>query len=91
MHYLLVDPQNGANGSVSMQFEGGPTSISASVNSTPLAANYRTNIYGDLFTTPEQIKISMNTSFAGVDENINDVDIDVTVVEDKDDDEEDDE
>lgn len=78
MHYLLVKPADNPTGKVKLEFRGGLQDIDVSVDNAPLMANYRTNIYGDLLTSPGVFGISLDSAFGdGGDSNHENPTIDV--------------
>lgn len=69
MYFLLV-PETAA-GTMKMEFRGGVQDVDVEVNNAPLQANYRTNIYGDLLTTPGVFDLSLESAFGNTDESGN--------------------
>lgn len=63
MHYMLVDDE-GDTAAVELQLKGCPKEIDIKVDNAPLLPNHRTNIYGDLFTAPTQVKMSVVSSYS---------------------------
>lgn len=67
MHYLLVGPDE-ATGNVKMEFREGLNDVDVSVANAPLYTNFRTNIFGDLLTTPGVFTLSMDQAFGSADD-----------------------
>lgn len=62
MHYMLVG-SDGDTAAVELQLRGCTQDIDIKVDNAPLLPNHRTNIYGDLFTAPTAVHMSVVSSY----------------------------
>lgn len=64
--YILVPKEEKALAEVALTIYNGATEVSTlPVSNVPLQANYRTNIYGNLLTSPTDITITKDPNFDG--------------------------
>lgn len=64
VNYILMSADKSADNTVEFSYSDGTTINTKSYGSVPLRRNWRTNIYGELFTNPVGIKVSIDPNFA---------------------------